>query len=123
SLEHLHSEEALLDRPEFEDRLHAPSSFVRVASSTAANRITPPLTIMIVKCDRFRRFRLLSIKVRKRTPNTVQITFPFPPYKLVPPITVAPITSSRLFRQCTGEPVSKRPVISTAAIPAQIPHS
>ena len=42
------------------------------ASSSAASRITPPLTIMMVKFDRPSRFRLLSISGDEQHAETVQ---------------------------------------------------
>ena len=80
------------------------------ASMTAASRMTPPLMAKTEASDRPRSCRPLSMTVRNRTPNTVQMILPLPPNRLTPPITAAPMTSSRMRWPRTGVPVSRRPV-------------
>ncbi len=79
SLEHRNAEEALVDVVKLDAITHVPAILMRRASSTAASRMTPPFTIMMVNCERFSRLRLLSISVRNNTPQIVQTTLPRPP--------------------------------------------
>ncbi len=48
--------------------------------------------------------RLLSSSAKKSTPKTVHMILPLPPERLVPPITVAPTTSSSKGSPNVGRP-------------------
>ncbi len=83
---------------EFEKRAHALRSCsrrVRRTSRRAAERMTAPFTMSMWKAERFIRLRVFDSSTKNSTPNTVQMILPLPPKSEVPPITVAPITSSR----------------------------
>src|SRR4029079_11116928 len=63
-LQHAHAEERLVDSAKFQRRVHSePIKRRRVASSTAARRMTEPLEMVIANCERFIRFSAVSRRV------------------------------------------------------------
>ena len=86
-----------------------PASLCRAASSTAASRMTAPFTIMMVKCERFWRFSVLSISVRKEHAEDGPEHFAFAAEKTGAADDGRADDIEQNALAIVGEPVSRRP--------------